>query len=104
MKGIVLVLFSLLIAPVSSSFCAPSDTDFGFGANFSSTTDPAAVLRAPVRTSSPTAQLITDTQAEQRNSRPIVAYTLFRFDSRFAEVSVQPVVGRINGAQVRLNF
>ncbi|MEO7724672.1 MAG: hypothetical protein ABIU29_08305, partial [Chthoniobacterales bacterium] len=30
--------------------------------------------------------------------------TLFRFDSKFGEVAVRPVIGKVNGAQFSLGF
>jgi hypothetical protein len=104
MKGIVIVLFGLMTMAVSPLMAAGSDADFGISENSSSVRDPGAMLRSPVQTVSSPGQLLSDSQTERGSSRPIVAFTAFRFDSRYADLSVQPVLGRINGAQVRVNW
>jgi hypothetical protein len=101
MKGIVLVLSGILATAVSSF---GGTADFRIGTTDSFLRDAAATLRAPVTQRQSAGQWIADAQSERRGSRPIVACTLFQFDSKYAEVAVQPVLGRINGAQLHLSF
>ncbi len=42
-----------------------------------------------------------DRERETHERKPL---TLFRFDSRFGEVAVRPVIGKVNGAQLSLGF
>ncbi|MFL6514151.1 MAG: hypothetical protein ACJ8M1_03935 [Chthoniobacterales bacterium] len=102
MKGVVLTVAGILI----SSLGAFADTETGttFTTNYSSTPDPAVMLRAPAARATVSSQFVSDAQSERRSSRPTVAYTVFRINSKYAEVSVQPVFGRINGAQLYLSF
>ena len=101
MKGIVLILGGILMTTMSS---LGGTADFGVGTTDSLLRDPAATLRVPLWQRPSAGQWISDAQSERRGSRPIVAYTLMRFDSKYAEVAVQPVIGRINGAQLYLSF
>src|SRR2546421_8321022 len=103
MKRVVLALFgfSLLMA---SAFGESIETEFSTGTNHSSNFDPALMLRTSPRTGTGSAELVTDERSEVRGSRPSVAYTVFRINSRYGDASIQPVLGRINGAQIRVEF
>jgi hypothetical protein len=101
MKGTVLTLLGLLLGAVSSF--GGTETEFAVSTNYSSVRDPAVMLRR-VGEKPASVQRIADAQSEVRGSRPTVAYTLVRVDGRFAELSVQPVFGRINGAQLYVSF
>jgi hypothetical protein len=98
LKGMMLALATMLVAPVLS-FAG----DFAVTNSFSPDSG-TVVLRSTPRAIASAGQFITDAQTETRGSRPIVAYTLFNFETKVAQVSVQPVFGRINGAQVQLNW
>lgn len=102
MKGIVLGLMGLLLGVVSA--VRAGDTDFGLTTNPPSTRDPAAILRTAPKTSDALVRLVTDDRIEARGTKPSVAFTVFRLTSRSAELSLQPIAGPINGAQVQLNF
>jgi len=101
MKGVVLVFWGILAAAVTS---LGGTADFGIGTTDSFLHDPAATLRVSVTPRQSAGQWIADAQSERRSSRPIVACTLFQFDSKYGDVAVQPVLGRINGAQLHLSF
>jgi hypothetical protein len=101
MKGVVLAIWGILIIPLLS-FGGTADFEIGTADSFRR--NPAATLTVPVTQRRSVGQWIADAQSERRGSRPIVAYTLFQFDSKYAEVAVQPVFGRINGAQLHLSF
>jgi hypothetical protein len=106
MKGIVLMIVVLIAGLVSS--LAGTETEFGVTTNYSSVRDPALMLRAPATQAAAAdgaaARLVTDQRSEYRGSRPSVACTVLRLKSKYADMSLQPVFGRINGAQVFLNF
>jgi hypothetical protein len=104
MKGIVLVLLCLVVA-VRPSTAAGGDMEFGVTNNSSSPgADPALMLRTYSPHGDLAARLVSDDRSEVRGARPSVAYTVFQINARFAHVSLQPVLGRINGAQVHLDF
>jgi hypothetical protein len=50
---------------------------------------------------SPTRGSTREKEKPPREHKPI---TLLRFDSKFGDVKVQPVFGRVNGAQVSVGF
>src|SRR5438445_5456884 len=102
MKGIGLALFGLLLVAVSSA-CA-GDSDFGLANNSSLGRDPAAILLTAPKGSDSLVRLVTDDRIEALGTKPSVAFTVFRFTARSAEVSLQPIAGPINGAQVQLSF
>jgi hypothetical protein len=97
----VLAFCGILVTAISSF---GGTADFGIGASESFLRDAAATLRVPIRQRQSAGQWIADAQSERRSSRPIVACTLLQFDSKYGEVAVQPVLGRINGAQLHLSF
>lgn len=105
MKGIVLILLSVVLMPVLA-VAQTAQGDFSVSPN--SMADPAAMLirKAPAQHNiSPGQLLVADQQeTDTRESRPSVAYTIFSFDTRVAQVSVQPILGKINGAQLQLNW
>lgn len=101
MKGIVLALWGILMTTMSS---VGGTADFGVGMTDLFLRDPAVILRVPVVQRQSAGQWIVDRQSERRGSRPILAYTLFRLESKYGDVAVQPVLGRINGAQLHLSF
>ena len=101
MRGFVLALVCLTV-PVSA-FCE-SLALFEFASPEPSFRDPALILRKPLQTTSGSVEIVSDSRSETRGSRPSVAYTLFRFDWQRADASIQPVFGRINGAQVKLTW
>jgi len=101
MKGLALVLLSFM-APVSV-FSETASADFEFSANSPLTRDPMRVLRTPVNIVKDSA-LVTDSRSEIRGSRPSVAYTVFRLEWQNVDAAVQPVFGRINGAQIKVNW
>jgi len=103
MKGIVLAMLGLAIG-TAAAFGEQPDTKFGVTANNSSAMNSEILVRPPIKTSAGLFQLVADDQGETRGSRPSIACTVFRFDSKAAAVSLQPVFGRINGAQVYLSF
>src|SRR4051794_33876416 len=103
MKGIVLVLVGWFIV-TASTFGESMAVDFGISTNQVSPRDAALMLRVPLQRASPTAQFVFDSRSESRGSRPSIAYTLFRVDSRFMDASLQPIFGKINGAQMQLNW
>jgi len=102
MKAIVLTMAGILISSVASFAGTESGTTFT--TNYSSTPDPVVMLRKPAPQPALDSQFVSDARSERRSSRPTVAYTLFRMNSKYAEVSVQPLFGRINGAQLYLSF
>ena len=101
MKGIALALFGFFVVVVSA---AAAGDDFNLTVTSTNSRDPAAMIWTPRNTSGPLALLVTDDRTEARGGKPTIAYTIWRFSSKTADVSVQPVIGSINGAQVRLNF
>jgi hypothetical protein len=104
MKGVVLTLCGFVLG-AASSWAAGNDVEFGVTNNdFSRRADPALILRTPKPADEVSARLVTDSRSEVRGARPSVAYTVFRLRSRLADVSLQPVLGRINGAQLHLDF
>jgi hypothetical protein len=104
MKGIVLAVMSLCILAVSSAG-AGTDTEFGVTNNSATRgADPALMLRSTPNQTARAAQLVSDNRLEVRGARPTVAYTIFRMNSKIGDVALQPVLGRINGAQLRLDF
>jgi hypothetical protein len=102
MKGIVLGLFGLLLVAVSA--VRAGDNDFGLTNNPSLRRDPAAILRTAPKGSDSLVRLVTDDRTEARGTKPSVAFTVLRFTARSAEVSLQPIAGPINGAQLQLSF
>ena len=102
MKAIGLVLAGLLVAPMGTFAQAPA-ASFGLTTNSALVSD-ASVLRTMTRKVSSPGQFMIDTQSEDRGSRPIVACTLFSYKTAFTDVSVQPLLGRINGAQLKVNW
>ena len=102
MKGIVLRLLGLMIGAVSS-FGALDDVDFGIGTNSFSARDPELMLRSPDDRAR-VGQLVADRRTEERGSRPSLAVTVVRFESKHGDVALQPILGRINGAQIFVSF
>ena len=101
MKGIGFALFGFFVVVVSA---AAAGNDFDLTASSTNSRDPAAMIWTPKNTSGPLALLVTDDRTEVRGGKPTIAYTIWRFTSKSADVSVQPVIGSINGAQIQLNF
>jgi hypothetical protein len=102
MKGIVLTVAGILVSSVASF--AGTEIGTTFTLNYSSVPDPAIMLRTRGIEGTGVSQFVSDARSEHRSSRPTVAYTIFRVNSKYAEMSVQPVFGRINGAQLYFNF
>jgi hypothetical protein len=102
MKGIVLALLGFFLAVVSAA--AAGDSDFVVTNDVFVTRDPAAIIRPVQKTSDPLVRLVTDDRIEALGRKPSIAFTVVRFTAKSAEVSLQPIAGPINGAQVQVSF
>jgi len=102
MKGMVLALLGFFLAVMSTAQAGSGD--FALTNERSLTGDPASIITPVQKTSDPLVRLVTDDRIEALGRKPSIAFTVLRFSAKSAQVSLQPIGGPINGAQVQVTF
>jgi hypothetical protein len=99
MKRVVLGLGVMMT--ILFSISRGADSDFVSA----SATGPREIVTAlPPRTAAGTSSSPQRRAENGSNNGTLAAYTLFRFDPKYGDISVQPIFGRVNGAQICLEW
>ena len=99
MKRLAVGVFIMIAAPLL--FSRASDTDLVI--SNSSGREAPVTLSAPDEPSNLSRRSIANGSAGGP-AGTLAGYTLFRFDPKYGDISVQPIFGKINGAQICVSW